>query len=122
VFLRQFTAAGASVGAIVSVGGGVLAWTYQTGSARLGVVGLFACEIATLCKVAVVVDMVPRYTALARTGPATTSRRGINSDMPSVSTHFTSQESYFPVFDTSVKELQKLEADVVQNATAFYTI
>jgi hypothetical protein len=65
--------------------------------------------------------MVPRYTALARTGSTTTSRRGINSDMPSVNTHFTSQESYFPVFDTSVKELQKLEADVVQNVTAFYT-
>jgi hypothetical protein len=47
-FLQKFTAAGASVGAIVSVGGGVLAWTYQTGSARLGVVDLFACEIATL--------------------------------------------------------------------------
>ena len=35
--------------------------------------------------------------------------------------HFTSQESYFPVFDTSVRDLQKLEADVVQNVTAFYT-
>ena len=40
-------ASGPFIGAIIILGGGVLAWTYQTGSARLGVVDLFACEIAT---------------------------------------------------------------------------
>ncbi len=34
---------------------------------------------------------------------------------------FTSQESYFPVFEFSVKDLQQLEAEVVDNVTAFYT-
>ena len=41
--------------------------------------------------------------------------------MPADTNRFTSQESYFPVFDVSVKELQALEADVVKHVTAFYT-
>ncbi len=60
---------GAFIGAIGALGCGVLAWTYQTGSARLGVVDLFACEIATLCRVAAVVEMVRRYVALFDAGP-----------------------------------------------------
>ena len=119
-----FSAVGDSglfIGAIGAVGCGVLAWTYQTGSARLGVVDLFACEIATLCRVAAVVDMVPRYIALFRTGPEIAPLRDIDGDMPTDGGHFTSQESYFPVFNSSVKDLQQLEADVVDNVTAFYT-
>jgi hypothetical protein len=112
---------GAFIGAVGAVGCGVLAWTYQTGSARLGVVDLFACEIATLCRVAAVVDMVPRYIALFQTGPAGGGPlHAIDGDIPTDG-HFTSQESYFPVFDSSVKDLQPLEADVVDNVTAFYT-
>ncbi len=112
---------GAFIGAVGAVGCGVLTWTYQTGSARLGVVDLFACEIATLCRVAAVVDMVPRYTRLFRTGPQIAQAPGIDGEMPTDLRHFTSQESYFPVFDSSVKDLQQLEADVVENVTAFYT-
>src|SRR5215472_17799443 len=41
-------ASGTFIGAICVLGGGVLAWTYQTGGSRLGVVDLFACEIGTL--------------------------------------------------------------------------
>lgn len=51
---------GAFIGAVGAVGCGVLAWTYQAGSARLGVVDLFACEIATLCRVCAVTDVVHR--------------------------------------------------------------
>lgn len=113
---------GAFIGAVGAVGCGVLAWTYQTGSARLGVVDLFACEIATLCRVAAVVDMVPRYIALFHVGPAAPEQpQVIDGDMPTDGARFTSQESYFPVFDSSVKDLQALEADVVDNVTAFYT-
>lgn len=112
---------GAFIGAVGAVGCGVLAWTYQTGSARLGVVDLFACEIATLCRVAAVVDMVPRYIALFQGGPQIAPPHDIDGDMPTDGGHFTSQESYFPVFDSSVKDLQQLEADVVGNVTAFYT-
>jgi hypothetical protein len=111
----------AFIGAIGAVGCGVLTWTYQTGSARLGVVDLFACEIATLCRVAAVVDMVPRYIALFEGGPQTAQPRDLDGDMPVDGSHFTSQESYFPVFESSVKDLQPLEADVVDNVTAFYT-
>jgi hypothetical protein len=108
---------GPFIGAIVAIGGGVLAWTYQSGSARLGVIDLFACEIATLCRVAAVVDMVPHYIELFRATPAD----DIDGDKPSEDWRFTSQESYFPVFDSSVRDLQQLEAEVVDNVTAFYT-
>jgi hypothetical protein len=113
---------GPFVGAVGAVGCSVLVWTYQAGSARLGVVDLFACEIATLCRVAAVVDMVPRYIALfdARRGEALPPH-AVDGDMPTDGSRFTSQESYFPVFDSSVKDLQLLEADVVDNVTAFYT-
>jgi hypothetical protein len=112
---------GPFIGAIFILGGGVLAWTYQTGSARLGVVDLFACEIATLCRVAAVVDMVRRYVDLFEYGPQSGQPHPIDGELPDDTTRFTSQESYFPVFDSSVKELQSLEADVVKHVTAFYT-
>ena len=46
---------------VVGVVGAVIAWAYQSGSARLGVIDLFACEISTLCRVATVVDTARRY-------------------------------------------------------------
>jgi hypothetical protein len=112
---------GVFIGAVGAAGCGVLAWTYQSGSVRLGVVDLFASEIATLCRVAAISDMVPRYIGLFRTGSEIAQPPGIDGDMPTDSGRFTSQESYFPVFDSSVKDLQQLEADVVNNVTAFYT-
>ncbi len=114
-------ASGPFVGAICILGGGVLAWTYQTGSARLGVVDLFACEIATLCRVGAVVDMVPRYVELFEAGPHAVRPHVVDGDAPTDGSRFSSQESYFPVFDASVKDLQALEADVVKHVTAFYT-
>ncbi len=113
-------ASGPFIGAIGALGGGVLAWTYQTGSARLGVVDLFACEIATLCRVGAVVEMVQRYIELFQRGPQGTPHV-IDGELPADTSRFTSQESYFPVFESSVKDLQALEADVVKHVTAFYT-
>jgi hypothetical protein len=46
---------------VLGVVGAVIAWAYQSGTARLGVIDLFACEISTLCPVATVVDTVRRY-------------------------------------------------------------
>ncbi len=112
---------GPFIGAICILGGGVLAWTYQTGSARLGVVDLFACEIATLCRVGAVVDMVQRYVDLFETGPHAALPHAIDGEAPTDGSRFNSQESYFPVFEASVKDLQALEADVVKHVTAFYT-
>jgi len=110
---------GVFIGAVISLGCGVLAWTYQTGSARLGVVDLFACEIATLCRVGTIVDLVRHFTDMfaATTGaPAAVGA----APVPAID-HFSSQESYFPVFDATIKDLQSLEAGVVKNVTAFYT-
>jgi hypothetical protein len=99
---------GGFIGAVGAVGCGVLAWTYQTGSARLGVVDLFACEIATLCRVTVVADTVQHFIAL-------------NHEVPEDTMRFTSTEQYFPVFDATTKDLQQLEEKVVKNVTEFYT-
>jgi hypothetical protein len=112
---------GPFIGAICILGGGVLAWTYQTGSARLGVVDLFACEIATLCRVTAVTETVQRYVALFENGPENGRHQPIDGELPADTSRFSSQESYFPVFETSVKDLQVLEADVVKHVTAFYT-
>jgi hypothetical protein len=43
--------AGTVLGAVFAVFGGIIAWCYQTGSGRLGIVDLFACEITTLCRI-----------------------------------------------------------------------
>ena len=45
----------------------------------------------------------------------------IDGELPADTSRFTSQESYFPVFEASVKDLQVLEANVVKHVTAFYT-
>jgi hypothetical protein len=119
--LAAIADSGAFIGAVGAVGCGVLAWTYQSGSARLGVVDLFACEIATLCRVFAVADTVRRYVDLFEHGPRASAPHPIDGELPADTSRFTSQESYFPVFDASVKELQALEADSVKHVTAFYT-
>lgn len=103
---------------VLGIFGAVLAWAYQAGSARLGIVDLFACEIDTLCRVVLVVDGVPRSIEAFQRGS-----RGRNGTSNSVSAvrHFTSEENYFPVFENNTKDLQGLEARVVVNITAFYT-
>jgi hypothetical protein len=105
-------------GPVLAIFGAVLAWIYQVGSARLGVVDLFACEISTLCRVATVVETARRYVDNFERGPSAEGR----TSSPSVSANqFTSQESYFPVFENNTRDLQTLEARVVVNITAFYT-
>jgi hypothetical protein len=98
---------------------GILTWAYQVGSARLGVVDLFACEIDTLCRVVAVTDMVRRQADRY-------NRR--SPEAPSADDHsdgsrnsFSSEENYFPILDSNARDLQSLEADVVVNITAFYT-
>jgi hypothetical protein len=102
---------------ILGVLGVVLAWAYQAGSARLGVVDLFACEISTLCRVATVADTAHRYSEKYRKAPPPKSV----TETKAASQTFASKEEYFPVFENSTKDLQALEARVVINVTAFYT-
>jgi hypothetical protein len=103
---------------VLGIFGAVLAWAYQAGSARLGIVDLFACELDTLCRVALVVDSVPRAIGAFEQGSPGRNGAG-NSASP---THrFTSEENYFPVFESNTRDLQSLEARVVVNITASYT-
>jgi hypothetical protein len=104
-------------GPVIAVIGAVLAWAYQVGSARLGVVDLFACEISTLCKVATIVDAVRKRVDAFYHGPP--SEPAGKQDAPTQ--QFTSQEDYFPVFESCTRDLQTLGANVVVNITAFYT-
>ncbi len=106
-----------SFGPVLAVFGAVLAWVYQAGSARLGVVDLFACEIDTLCRVTLVLDVVRRNIETFDPGsPAMTA----GAPRPPLQ-RFTSQEDYFPVFANNTKDLEALEACVVIKITAFYT-
>ena len=103
---------------VLGIFGAVLAWAYQAGSARLGVVDLFGCEIDTLCRVVLVLDSVPQSIEGFRRALPGRSGAG-NSASPA--RHFTSEEDYFPVFENNTRDLQALEARVVVNITAFYT-
>jgi hypothetical protein len=106
--------------AIAAAGATVMAWAYQTGSKRLGVVDLFACEIATLCRVGTVVEFIPNMVAqydLVGAKP----KNAPQTEAPAQALRFDSEENYFPVFESNAKDLQILEADVVNNVTAFYT-
>jgi hypothetical protein len=104
-------------GPVLAVFGAVLTWAYQVGSARLGVVDLFACEIITLCRVAFVSDTVDRLIDMFNQGPprSAAGAGGIPGHQ------FNSQEDYFPVFEANARDLQTLEAKVVIQITAFYT-
>lgn len=106
--------------AVMAASGAVMAWAYQTGGMRLGIVDIFACEIATLCRVGTIVDLVPRLVATfdALNAGATTvaenpSERVIND--------FDPHENYEPVFNNNARDLQVLDALVVTNVTQFYT-
>jgi hypothetical protein len=106
-------------GPVLAVFGAVLAWAYQVGSARLGLVDLFACEISTLCRVATVVDSVGRSVDRFNKDPPVEPAGADKSSAPARA--FTSEEDYFPVFGANARDLQTLEARVVINITAFYT-
>jgi hypothetical protein len=120
-FARLFTSAGkflsffiTYVGPGLPIYGVIVGWAYQTASSRLGIVDLFACEISTLCRVGTIFDIGKRYVDSYDAGPAPVRV------LPTVD-KFVSQEEYFPVFDNNSRDLQLLEASVVNNITEFYT-
>jgi hypothetical protein len=115
------------VGSAIGVAGFVVGWAYQTASARLGVVDLFACEISTLCRVGTIVDIgtqyVGQYDAVGSYERETAAERKLE---PAASpagnpSNFVSQENYFPILQTNAEDLQRLEALVVRPITEFYT-
>jgi hypothetical protein len=125
ILFRTAAAFLAFFGPVVAAFGVIVAWAYQTASARLGVVDLFACEISTLCRVATVLDSVVGLAAKFDGLPASEGSQGADSPPAAPSAtpqqQATSEEDYFPVFNNNVRDLQSLEARVVINITAFYT-
>ncbi|MEA2926115.1 MAG: hypothetical protein QOI46_5156 [Alphaproteobacteria bacterium] len=103
------------VGPGVPIYGVIVGWAYRTASTRLGIVDLFACEISTLCRVGTIFDIGKRYVDTYDAGPAPARPSAAASGK------FVSQEEYFPVFDSNSRDLQQLEASVVNNITEFYT-
>ena len=112
---------------LFAIFGAIGAWAYKVGSLRLGVVDLFACEISTLCRVALVTDTVNRLTERIERAkvandihalPAEPAGKAAN---PADTLQFTSTEDYFPVSEGNTSDLQSLEARVVINITSFYT-
>jgi hypothetical protein len=99
------------IGPGLPVYGIIIAWAYQSASKRLGIVDLFACEIGTLCRVGTIFDIGKRYVvsyfAACPKGPSSGS--------------FVSKEQYFPIFESNSRDLELLEASVVNHITEFYT-
>jgi len=102
------SSAGTYLTAFIPLYAAIIAWTYLSAGKRLGVVDLFACEIATLCRVGTIFDIGTRYVQMYKLGAS----RPVSSD---------SSENYFPIFDKNSDDLQALEALVVNNITEFYT-
>jgi|HubBroStandDraft_6_1064221.scaffolds.fasta_scaffold305664_2 hypothetical protein len=98
-FLSDNTAALAFVGG----GLGVIGWAYQAANLRFGVADIFAAEIATICRVAAVGDLMPilvdRYIDGKPLPPIT---------VPLV------------VFEDIFKDLEVLDSNVVGAVTEFY--
>jgi hypothetical protein len=108
----------ADAGKLLGICGIVFAWAYQSACTRLGVVDLFASEITTLCRVGTIFDLgrgyIDQYNSKNTSIPESAEYRPAQ---PS----FVSQEEYFPVFNNATRDLQGLEATVVNNITGFYT-
>ena len=105
--------------ALIALGFGISGWAYRSGSSRLGIVDLFACEISTLCRVCTIVDLTGRYVQAFDAG--TTGEPDVIARLRLTLGHFEASEDYTPLFDQNAKELQTLNARVVTNVTAFYT-
>lgn len=87
-------------------------WVYQSANSRLGIVDLFASEIAALCKVCLVTDFAKKAVAM-RARVQLTGKQTPDS--------FEVSESYTPVYDKSGADLQSLDSNVVAAVTQFYT-
>jgi hypothetical protein len=103
------------ISAVLAGVGGIFAWCYKTGSGRLGIVDLVACEITTLCRICTINGLANACIA------AFELDAGQHDEIGERFTHFESSEAYTPVFDANAKELQSLNVKVLINITAFYT-
>jgi hypothetical protein len=105
------------LGPAIPIYGAILAWAYLTASKRLGVVDLFASEIATVCRVGTIFDTGQKY--VQKWKKMDTNK--VIEPTSRNSNNFVSQEDYFPIFATNSRDLQSLEALTVGHITEFYT-
>lgn len=117
--IEKLTVSGLTAATVAAAG--ILTWVYQMASKRLGAVDLFACEISTLCRVFLVVDLAKTTVTNIERLPAAAPGGAAGRSTPGASKQFTSAESYTPVYDNTMADLQPLEADVVTFVTEFYT-
>jgi hypothetical protein len=110
-----------TISAVLAGLGGIIAWCYQTGSGRLGIVDLFACEITTLCRVCAVIGLADTCIAAFQLSDHSASDPEKTKEMRERFRHFESAEVYTPIFDSNAKELQSLSVKVLINITSFYT-
>jgi hypothetical protein len=106
------------IGPAVATVGLTISWAYKAASTRLGIIDLFGCEIATICRVGTIFDIGKYYLA------AYEVQRGATDDSANErgsSEKYTSQEDYFPIFDKNSSDLELLEALIVYRITEFYT-
>jgi hypothetical protein len=106
------------MGPAIPIYGLIIGWAYQSASKRLGIVDLFACEIGTLCRVGTIFEIGKRY--VERYYKPSFENGGAPKKGPA-SPAFVSKEEYFPVFQNNSRDLQLLEASVVNDITQFYT-
>jgi hypothetical protein len=86
----------------------LVVWVYQTASARLGVVDLFTSEIATTCRVVTVTQTASHLNRLYDHPPSKTVR--LNAPY-----------EHSPIFDSNSKDLEVLDAQIVEQVSEFYT-
>jgi hypothetical protein len=106
------------IGPAVAIVGLIISWAYKAASTRLGIIDLFGCEIATICRVGTIFDIGTHYVR------AYEGQAGVKDDSAEnrgSSDKYTSQEDYFPIFDNNSSDLQLLEALIVCRITEFYT-
>jgi hypothetical protein len=115
------------IGPAIPIYGIIVGWAYQSASSRLGIVDLFGCEIATICRVGTIFDVGKFYIDMYK-GPSAEKRepqpapdKMAAAEKKAAAEKFVSEEEYFPVFENNSRDLQLLEASVVNNITQFYT-
>jgi len=100
------TALLAGCGAVFAAVGAIIAWCYQTGAIRLGMIDLFASEITTLCRICTINGLAD--TCISAFAPDTMSGKDNLIKMKEQFGDFDSSGTYTPFFDANAKELHSL--------------
>jgi hypothetical protein len=93
--------------AIITALFGVLSWTYQAANTRFGAADLFAGEIAALCRIAAVADIM-----------SSLAKQYCIGVMPAPPASQTTE--YFIAYNNNAKDMEALDGDVVESVAQFY--